>query len=162
MILLLEIRIQIPILFALWFPSRNSHRVEGTITYPNTFAQSPTLHLQRRVMLGWSKTSGLHPEVLLHHGIIVIINIYHYAMVKQRFRNSSETHNPSRPGNTGEKENLWISSGNLAIQWHSCNYLKLQKCHCTAKFSDEIRNFSFSVALLLQASTIFSLANTWV
>jgi hypothetical protein len=51
-------------------------------------------------------------------------------------------------GNTGEKEKFRISSGNLAVQWHFCNYLKLQECHCTAKFPDEIRNFFFSVALL--------------
>jgi len=58
-------------------------------------------------------------------------------------------------GNTGEKEKFRISSGNLAVQWHFCNYLKLQECHCTAKFPDEIRNFSYSVALLL-FFTLFS------
>jgi len=60
-------------------------------------------------------------------------------------------------GNTREKENFRISSGNLAVQWHSCNYLKLQECHCTAKFSDEIRNFSFPVALLLTIYTLKAL-----
>jgi hypothetical protein len=46
-----------------------------------------------------------------------------------------------------EKEKFRISSGILAVQWHFCNYLKLQKCHCTAKIPDEIRNFSFSSVL---------------
>jgi len=29
----------------------------------------------------------------------------------------------------GRKEKIRISSENLAVQWHFCNFKKLQKCH---------------------------------
>jgi hypothetical protein len=42
-----------------------------------------------RVMIGRSNISGIHPEILLVHGKMVILLYYHFAMDKQYFRMNS-------------------------------------------------------------------------
>jgi len=56
-----------------------------------TRARSPSqIPLPFRAVLGRSNISGIHPEILLVHGIVVINNNYNYAMDKQYFRMNSE------------------------------------------------------------------------
>jgi hypothetical protein len=55
-----------------------------------TRARSPSqIPLPFRAVLGRSNISGIHPEILLVHGIVVINNNYNYAMDKQYFRMNS-------------------------------------------------------------------------